>query len=157
MIPEKCSACPSCACLSVCACSARVWLHLLLHHHVCVRQRWSWQESLLVAVGGRFISTCYRPPSVGPLYNNGTGSAVECKVIDVGLCLARLQTGAQQEVAFPPFHQVYPASSANHGFHRDPILTKCQSSRKTSWQERINTVSWLINQNGTRRDSMKFI
>lgn len=107
----------------------------------------SWEESYPIVVKGLFISTCYRPLSVGLLYNNGTGKAVECKVIDVGLYLALLQIGAWKEVAIPPFHLHYPAitqgsrgQSADQDFLRHPILTWCQSAQKTSWQERINRV-----------------
>lgn len=117
----------------------------------------SWEESLPIVVKGLFISTCYRPPSVGLLYNNGTGKAGECKVIDVGLYLALLQTGTWKEVAIPPFHSGYPASkgqSADQDFLRDLISTKCQSAQKTSWPEHINTVSWVINQIANRRDRM---
>lgn len=47
-----------------------------------------------MVVKGLFISTCYRPISVGLLYNNGSGKAAKCKVIDVGLYLALFQIGA---------------------------------------------------------------
>lgn len=146
----------------------------ILYHHMCVYMcvsSWqpdvapfglwrSWEESLPIVVKGLFISTCYRPLSVGLLYNNGTGKAAECNVIDVGLYLALLQTGAWKEVAIPPFHSDCPSSkgpSADQDFLRDPILTKCQSAQKTSWQEHINTVSWLINQIATGRDTLNFI
>lgn len=145
-----------------------LWLHLPVC--VCVRTdvgspfrlllmlRRSWEESLPVAVKGLFISTCYWPLSAGPLHNNGTGTTVECKVIDVGLYLALLPTGAQKGSGSPSLPLRLPCIvKADRSFLRNPILTACQSAQKTIWQCRINTASWLINQIATRRDRLKFI
>lgn len=138
----------------------------------CVCPEWSWRQPLqatvnvaailggrlAIAVKGLLISTCYWPLSAGPLHNNGTGTTVECKVIDVALYLALLPTGAPRGSGPPSLPLLLPSiKKADQGFLRSPMLTACQSAQKTIWQCRINTVSWLINQIATRRGRPEFI
>lgn len=102
----------------------------------------SWEECLAVAVKGLLISTCYWPLSAAPLHNNGTGTTVECKVIDVGLYLALLPTGAPRGSGPPSLPLLLPSiKKPDQGFLRNPMLTDCHSAQKTIWQCRVNTVS----------------
>lgn len=107
-----------------------------------------------MAVKGFYISTCYRPLSAGLLCNNGTGNTAESRVIDAGLFLALLQTWGLRGSGFPCLSTL---TALHYGFLRHPILAKCQSAHKTSWQERVNMVSWVINQSATATDSTSFI
>lgn len=142
-------------CLCVCAC---VLTDVGSPFRLLLMLRRSWEESLPVAVKGLFISTCYWPLSAGPLHNNGTGTTVECKVIDVGLYLALLPTGAPKGSGSPSLPLRLPCIvKADRSLLRNPILTACQSAQKTIWQCRVNTASRLINQSATTRDRLKFI
>lgn len=97
---------------------------------------------MAVAVKALFISTCYWPLSAAPPHNNGTGTTVECKVIDVALYLALLPTGARRGSGPPSLPLLLPGTeTADRGFLRSPMFTACQSAQKTIWQRGVNTVS----------------